>query len=343
MTAAEYKDQANAFFKGGYYQDAVDLYTKAIELDQTQCTFYSNRAAALLEMRKYPLALQDCICALALDQTFTKAHFRAAKCLLYMGKLDDAADQLMIVKKSVNNKHISNQTQAVEKELKLIAAVRTYLAEYEMEKKGKRYTDALKKLESAFIAIDMGLSGTGMASSLSRIDTRKLGKISFQWKTWRCELLVLCGDILEASQSCAALMWENQLDSQTLYLRALIWNLLDSQPADKIVEVLLKSYQMDFENPRPVPLRKKVKVMEVFRQKGNAAFKAGDFTLALTSYQGFLDVDAEYFGITKAKILSNRATVYSKVPTCNPASEIRRIGRRLPSIPRYPRSYLFSM
>jgi serine/threonine-protein phosphatase 5 len=38
------KDQGNKAFAAHDWQKAIDLYTKAVELDPTQASFYTNRA-----------------------------------------------------------------------------------------------------------------------------------------------------------------------------------------------------------------------------------------------------------------------------------------------------------
>ncbi|XP_076959659.1 outer envelope protein 64, mitochondrial-like, partial [Bidens hawaiensis] len=47
------KEKGNAAFKGGQWNKAVTYYTKAIKLDESNATFYCNRAAAYLELGWY--------------------------------------------------------------------------------------------------------------------------------------------------------------------------------------------------------------------------------------------------------------------------------------------------
>ena len=44
--------QGNEFFRSGQYVEAIEQYTRAIELDQTNAVFPANRAMALLKQHK---------------------------------------------------------------------------------------------------------------------------------------------------------------------------------------------------------------------------------------------------------------------------------------------------
>jgi DnaJ family protein C protein 7 len=94
-SAEEWKEKGNLLFKSSNFQEAAQLYSKAIELQPDSPTFYSNRAAAYLNDAKYKLALQDCLSALKLDANLVKAFFRAAKCQCHLGNLEDAKTQLL--------------------------------------------------------------------------------------------------------------------------------------------------------------------------------------------------------------------------------------------------------
>lgn len=47
--------QGNSAFKEKQWQKAINLYTEAIKLNGKVATYYSNRAAAFLELAKYDL------------------------------------------------------------------------------------------------------------------------------------------------------------------------------------------------------------------------------------------------------------------------------------------------
>lgn len=57
--ADELKNQGNKAFQAKDYDTAIDLFTKAIELDPSNFVLYSNRSAAKAGKRQYKAALED--------------------------------------------------------------------------------------------------------------------------------------------------------------------------------------------------------------------------------------------------------------------------------------------
>jgi tetratricopeptide (TPR) repeat protein len=54
-----WKEKANEEFKQGRNETALQYYTKAIELNNTESVFFSNRARCLKKMGRYEDALKD--------------------------------------------------------------------------------------------------------------------------------------------------------------------------------------------------------------------------------------------------------------------------------------------
>ncbi|XP_057978067.1 outer envelope protein 64, mitochondrial [Malania oleifera] len=75
-TAELLKEKGNAAFKGRQWNKAVNYYSEAIKLNGTNATFYSNRAAAYLELGCFQQAEEDCSMALSLDKKNVKAYLR---------------------------------------------------------------------------------------------------------------------------------------------------------------------------------------------------------------------------------------------------------------------------
>ncbi|XP_077251431.1 translocon at the outer membrane of chloroplasts 64-V [Tasmannia lanceolata] len=77
MDASELlKEKGNAAFKGRQWNKAVNFYTEAIKLNGTSTTYYSNRAAAYLELGCFQQADADCSQAIVLDKKNVKAYLR---------------------------------------------------------------------------------------------------------------------------------------------------------------------------------------------------------------------------------------------------------------------------
>ncbi|KAL0422382.1 UNVERIFIED_CONTAM: Outer envelope protein 64, mitochondrial [Sesamum latifolium] len=77
MDAAELlKEKGNAAYKGKQWNKAVSYYTEAIKLNDANATYYSNRAAAYLELGCFQQAEEDCSRAISLDKKYVKAYLR---------------------------------------------------------------------------------------------------------------------------------------------------------------------------------------------------------------------------------------------------------------------------
>jgi len=75
------KNEGNAAFKAGNYQQAAVFYTEALALDASQHALYSNRAACFLKLGRYAQAREDATECTKLAPSFAKGHFRLALAL----------------------------------------------------------------------------------------------------------------------------------------------------------------------------------------------------------------------------------------------------------------------
>lgn len=76
--AREYKDKANELLKKQDYLGAIEMYTKAIDLDSTTAVYWANRSQAQIKTEAYGLAIADASKALELDPSYVKAYYRRA-------------------------------------------------------------------------------------------------------------------------------------------------------------------------------------------------------------------------------------------------------------------------
>lgn len=84
--AEDVKIQANEYFKKQDYNKAIELYTRAIELNPTVAVYYSNRSIAYLKTECYGYALNDATKAIELDKTYIKGYYRRAAAHMCLGK-----------------------------------------------------------------------------------------------------------------------------------------------------------------------------------------------------------------------------------------------------------------
>lgn len=77
LDAAELlKEKGNAAYKKRQWNNAVSYYKEAIKLNDQNATYYSNRAAALLELGCFQQAEDDCTKAIFLDKKSVKSYLR---------------------------------------------------------------------------------------------------------------------------------------------------------------------------------------------------------------------------------------------------------------------------
>ncbi|KAG0648317.1 Serine threonine-phosphatase T [Hyphodiscus hymeniophilus] len=76
--AVAFKNDGNKAFAAHDWVTAIELYTKAIELNDKDPVFYSNRAQANIKSEAYGYAIADATKAIELKPDFVKAYFRRA-------------------------------------------------------------------------------------------------------------------------------------------------------------------------------------------------------------------------------------------------------------------------
>jgi tetratricopeptide (TPR) repeat protein len=81
------KQQGNDAFKAGKYNNALDLYSKAIAVEES-AALYSNRSATHLKLKDAAAALKDADKCIELDPQWHKGWFRKGQALEAQGALD---------------------------------------------------------------------------------------------------------------------------------------------------------------------------------------------------------------------------------------------------------------
>eukprot|EP01101_Sappina_pedata_P006941 TRINITY_DN3569_c0_g1_i1.p1 TRINITY_DN3569_c0_g1~~TRINITY_DN3569_c0_g1_i1.p1 ORF type:complete len:280 (+),score=108.38 TRINITY_DN3569_c0_g1_i1:49-840(+) len=79
--AQKVKEDGNAHYKDGRYDQAISCYTRAIELaqsDSEKAAYYSNRSAAQMQLQMYREVIEDCKLCLEIEEANVKALIRRA-------------------------------------------------------------------------------------------------------------------------------------------------------------------------------------------------------------------------------------------------------------------------
>lgn len=91
-SAKEYKDNGNAFLQAGKFAEAIEAYTKAIEIDSSDHVFFSNRSAAYLSAGNAESALEDGEKCIQISPNWAKGHSRKGAALHSLKRYDEASE-----------------------------------------------------------------------------------------------------------------------------------------------------------------------------------------------------------------------------------------------------------
>ncbi|KAF3993084.1 hypothetical protein FT663_00908 [Candidozyma haemuli var. vulneris] len=113
--ALKWKDEGNKLLKEQKYDDAINAYTKAIELDDSNPIFFSNRAQVHIKLENYGLAIADCDAAAKADPSFMKAYYRKGVSLMALLNYKEAQNNFKIVLQKLPNDKLTleNHKQCV--------------------------------------------------------------------------------------------------------------------------------------------------------------------------------------------------------------------------------------
>ncbi|KAL0127518.1 hypothetical protein PUN28_003062 [Cardiocondyla obscurior] len=117
-----YKEEANEYFKNQVYDKAIELYTKAIELNPLVAVYYGNRSIAYLRTECFGYALTDASRAIGLDRNYVKGYYRRAAAYMSLGKFKLAlTDYKTVVKARPNDKDAKDRYMECRKIVKVSA------------------------------------------------------------------------------------------------------------------------------------------------------------------------------------------------------------------------------
>lgn len=117
------KEAGNSAFKAGKYQEAIDTYTTALEVDpsnkNTNSKILQNRALCNTKLQKWSAAIADCDKAIQLDPGYVKAQKTRAKALGESGNWEEAVRAYKaIAEANPSEPGIANEIRKAELELK---------------------------------------------------------------------------------------------------------------------------------------------------------------------------------------------------------------------------------
>jgi stress-induced-phosphoprotein 1 len=143
------KAEGNAFFKNKQYSQAIEKYTEAIELDNTDVTFFSNRSACYAALNEWAKAAEDGKNCIVTNRSFVKGYFRAALALQKMENYEAAMD---VVKRGLGVDSANADLKRMSRELEESMRLRRVEAAIEQARKQLRaneINDAFKTVDGA--------------------------------------------------------------------------------------------------------------------------------------------------------------------------------------------------
>ena len=119
-SAKDWKDKGNQLVQERKYNEALNCYSKAIELDASDPILYSNRSAMYFNLALYENAFIDAEQALKLKPNYPKAYLRKGNALEKLNKYEEALEAY-----STGLQIDSNNSQLLEAHQKLENLIQT--------------------------------------------------------------------------------------------------------------------------------------------------------------------------------------------------------------------------
>ncbi|KAF8075276.1 hypothetical protein FPV67DRAFT_1665998 [Lyophyllum atratum] len=293
--AEKVKEAGNVAFKAARYGEAIDLYTKAIELNSAEPAYLTNRAASHMALKKFRPALEDCQLAASFQSSSPqpKTLLRLGRCQLALGSTAAALSTvraiLTIEPRNPGALGLRDKVQVLEGHMRNLDAAR----------KRKNWGLARLALDKCL----QGIEGEG-------------GEVPTEWRTWRVELELAKGnwDMANAAANDALRLSPNSPD--ILAVRGLVLFLGGKLP--QATQHVNSALRLDPGHEAARRLRVRIKDVERLKEEGNVSFKTGQYEDAISKYSEALDRigDSEEEGgggQIRATLLSNRATTLLKL------------------------------
>ncbi|GBB95741.1 hypothetical protein RclHR1_02600010 [Rhizophagus clarus] len=118
LSADDYRQSGNKYFKSNDFAAAVDEYSSGIKLEPHNVTLLSNRAEAYLRLNQFVKAINDVEIALKHEPDHLKASFRKGKALCGLKRYQDAINILKDLNLKMQNSTDDSIKRSTEKSLK---------------------------------------------------------------------------------------------------------------------------------------------------------------------------------------------------------------------------------
>lgn len=151
VEAENFKNQGNDFLKSKDFSKAIEMYTKAIDLNPNNAIYYANRSLAHLRQESFGSALQDGICAVKSDPAYLKGYYRRAAAQMSLGKFKQALSDFEYVSKCRPN---DKEAKLKFTECNKIVKMRAFERAIAVDKPEKTLSEMFQDLENITIEDD---------------------------------------------------------------------------------------------------------------------------------------------------------------------------------------------
>ncbi|KAF8521602.1 hypothetical protein BU17DRAFT_75424 [Hysterangium stoloniferum] len=292
VEADRLKEQGNEAFKAKRYSEAIHLYTQAVDMNPTEPTYFTNRAACNMALKLFRAALTDCQNAAALQTASPspKTLVRLAKCHLALGSPNPALSAVRAA----------------------LAVDSTNVAAKEVERAAARLEIHLSRVDAARSKRDWGHARLALDQATREVE----GSEPIEWRCWRIEFDLARGNLEVAMSAANEAFQIDKKSPEVLCLRGLVMFLSSKLPL--ALQHVQQALMFDPENTRARKLMRRIKDVERIKEEGNTFFKSGKLTAAVDKYTEALVIVGEQEeeangGSIRATLLSNRATALLKL------------------------------
>ena len=197
-TAKEWKDKGNLLVQEQKFAEALECYSKAIELDSNDPILYSNRSLMHSNLNEFESALIDADKAIEINPNYSKAYLRRGKALEGLGRNEEALNtyhsglekdnnnvQLMDAIKKLEK--IQSSTVNINKDIKTDKS-KNIIEKYALKKYVKIFFDkpiddrtamtgVLEEIGDGFLLLDDDIEGLQQLINVNNIIDIKILKI----------------------------------------------------------------------------------------------------------------------------------------------------------------------
>ena len=285
------KVEGNKLFEEGRYEEAVKKYSVAIELQDSDPTFYGLRAVTYLHLEQPSSALADALQAVEIEPSFAKGWLTAVKCCLVLGKVERAKEMCQKIKQLS-----SNLSSLIELELEKIQLIELANSQFVKETEAGELSGALAQLD--IIA--------------------QICPMFEKNHCFRAELRARKGDL----ETCRNILKENLYHCSekhdVMYVNALLLYYQDN--FDGAAEVLRQILSLNSQHQQSEKVLHMLNEIKAKKDAGNKFFKEEKYCEALELYREALKVD-EFQRRVNAKLHCNAAACLVKLRRLSEAIE----------------------